>query len=90
MITKMIYSSVAIPPDGIALTNKYVLDKDTNGYFYFVGKKKVYQDIELIKALFSPADDLEWKDVLKPTVKKSVNKTTQKKDEKPILNIDIT
>lgn len=90
MITKMIYSSVAMPPNGIALTNKYVLDKDANGYFYFIGKEKVYQSIELIKALFSPVDNMEWKDVLKPTVKKSVNKTTQKKDEKPILNIDIT
>ena len=90
MITKMFYSSVAIPQNGIALTNKYVLDKDTNGYFYFIGKEKVYQDIELIKTLFSPIDNMEWDDVLKPTVKKSINKTTRKKDEKPILNIDIT
>lgn len=56
MITKMIYSSVATPPNGVVLTNRYSLEKDSKGYFYNVGKGKVYQDIELIKVLFSPVD----------------------------------
>ena len=77
MITKMIYSSVAIPPDNVVLTNRYSLEKDSKGYFYNVGKKKVYQDIELIKILFSPIDKT-WDEVFKPTSKN----TTHKKEEK--------
>lgn len=77
MITKMIYSSVAIPPDNVVLTNRYSLEKDSKGYFYNVGKKKVYQDIELIKILFSPVDKT-WDEVFKPTSKN----TTHKKEEK--------
>ena len=77
MITKMIYSSVAIPPDNVVLTNRYSLEKDSKGYFYNVGKKKVYQDIELIKILFSPVDKT-WDEVFKPTLKN----TTHKKEEK--------
>lgn len=69
MVTKMIYSSVATPPNGVVLTNRYTLEKDSKGYFYCVGKEKVYQDIELIKALFSPVDKT-WDEVIKPTVKK--------------------
>ena len=77
MITKMIYSSVAIPPDNVVLTNRYSLEKDSRGYFYNVGKRKVYQDIELIKILFSPVDKT-WDEVFKSAVKK----TAQKKEEK--------
>ena len=77
MITKMIYSSVATPPDNVVLTNRYSLEKDSKGYFYNVGKKKVYQDIELIKILFSPVDKT-WDEVFKPTSKN----TTHKKQEK--------
>lgn len=77
MITKMIYSSVATPPNGVVLTNRYSLEKDSKGYFYNVGKEKVYQDIELIKVLFSPVDKT-WDEVFKSAVKK----TTQKKEEK--------
>ena len=77
MITKMIYSSVATPPDNVVLTNRYSLEKDSRGYFYNVGKRKVYQDIELIKILFSPVDKT-WDEVFKPT---SQN-TTHKKEEK--------
>lgn len=77
MITKMIYSSVAIPPDNVVLTNRYSLEKDSRGYFYNVGKRKVYQDIELIKILFSPVDKT-WDEVFKPTSKN----TTHKKEEK--------
>ena len=77
MITKMIYSSVATPPDNVVLTNRYSLEKDSRGYFYNVGKKKVYQDIELIKILFSPVDKT-WDEVFKPTSKN----TTHKKEEK--------
>ena len=77
MITKMIYSSVATPPNGVVLTNRYSLEKDSKGYFYNVGKEKVYQDIELIKVLFSPIDKT-WDEVFKPTVKNN----TQKKEEK--------
>ena len=73
MITKMIYSSVATPPDGVVLTNRYTLEKDSKGYFYCVGKEKVYQDIELIKALFSPINKT-WDEVLKETPKKVSNK----------------
>ena len=69
MITKMIYSSVATPPDGVVLTNRYSLEKDSKGYFYFVGKEKIYQDIELIKTLFSPVDKA-WNEVIKPVAKK--------------------
>ena len=69
MVTKMIYSSVATPPDGVVLTNRYALEKDSKGYFYCVGKEKVYQDIELIKELFSPVDNT-WDEVIKPAVKK--------------------
>ena len=77
MITKMIYSSVATPPDNVVLTNRYSLEKDSRGYFYNVGKRKVYQDIELIKILFSPVDRT-WDEVFKPTSKN----TTHKKEEK--------
>ena len=77
MITKMIYSSVATPPDNVVLTNRYSLEKDSRGYFYNVGKRKVYQDIELIKILFSPVDKT-WDEVFKSAVKK----TAQKKEEK--------
>ena len=77
MITKMIYSSVATPPDNVVLTNRYSLEKDSRGYFYNVGKEKVYQDIELIKVLFSPVDKT-WDEVFKSAVKK----TDQKKEEK--------
>ena len=77
MITKMIYSSVATPPDNVVLTNRYSLEKDSRGYFYNVGKRKVYQDIELIKVLFSPVDKT-WDEVFKPTSKN----TTHKKEEK--------
>ena len=77
MITKMIYSSVATPPNGVVLTNRYSLEKDSKGYFYNVGKRKVYQDIELIKILFSPVDKT-WDEVFKPTSKN----TTHKKEEK--------
>ena len=77
MITKMIYSSVATPPNGVVLTNRYSLEKDSKGYFYNVGKEKIYQDIELIKVLFSPIDKT-WNEVFKPTVKTN----TQKKEEK--------
>ena len=77
MITKMIYSSVATPPDNVILTNRYSLEKDSRGYFYNVGKRKVYQDIELIKILFSPVDKT-WDEVFKSAVKK----TAQKKEEK--------
>ena len=77
MITKMIYSSVATPPNGVVLTNRYSLEKDSKGYFYNVGKEKVYQDIELIKVLFSPVDKT-WDEVFKPTSKN----TTRKKEEK--------
>lgn len=77
MVTKMVYSSVATPPDGVVLTNRYTLEKDSHGYFYMVAKEKVYQDIGLIKILFSPVDKT-WDEVLKPVVKK----TTQKKEEK--------
>ena len=77
MITKMIYSSVATPPDNVVLTNRYSLEKDARGYFYNVGKRKVYQDIELIKILFSPVDKT-WDEVFKPTSKN----TTHKKEEK--------
>ena len=77
MITKMIYSSVATPPNGVVLTNRYSLEKDSRGYFYNVGKRKVYQDIELIKILFSPVDRT-WDEVFKPTSKN----TTHKKEEK--------
>ena len=73
MITKMIYSSVATPPNGVALTNRYSLEKDSKGYFYNVGKEKVYQDIELINALFSPVDKT-WDEVIKPAAKKSAVK----------------
>lgn len=73
MVTKMIYSSVATPPDGVVLTNRYALEKDSKGYFYFVGKEKIYQDIELIKALFSPVEKT-WDEVLKPVVKKTIKK----------------
>lgn len=76
MVTKMIYSSVATPPDGVVLTNRYALEKDSKGYFYYVGKEKVYQDIELIKELFSPVNKT-WDEVFKPAIKK----TTQKKEE---------
>ena len=77
MITKMIYSSVATPPDNVVLTNRSSLEKDSRGYFYNVGKRKVYQDIELIKILFSPVDKT-WDEVFKPTSKN----TTHKKEEK--------
>ena len=77
MITKMIYSSVATPPDGVVLTNRYTLEKDSKGYFYCVGKEKIYQDIELIKELFSPIEKT-WDEVFKPTSKN----TTHKKEEK--------
>ena len=77
MVTKMIYSSVATPPDGVVLTNRYTLEKDSKGYFYCVGKEKIYQDIELIKELFSPVDKT-WDEVFKPTSKN----TTHKKEEK--------
>ena len=77
MITKMIYSSVATPPDGVVLTNRYMLEKDSNGYFYIVRKEKIYQDIELIKELFSPIGKT-WDEAFKPVAKK----TTQKKEEK--------
>ena len=77
MITKMIYSSVATPPDNVVLTNRYSLEKDSRGYFYNVGNEKVYQDIELIKVLFSPVDKT-WDEVFKSAVKK----TAQKKEEK--------
>lgn len=77
MITKMIYSSVATPPDNVVLTNRYSLEKDSRGYFYNVGKRKVYQDIELIKILFTPVDKT-WDEVFKPTSKN----TTHKKEEK--------
>ena len=73
MVTKMIYSSVATPPDGVVLTNRYTLEKDSKGYFYCIGKEKVYQDIELIKALFSPVDKT-WDEVIKPASKKSAVK----------------
>lgn len=69
MVTKMIYSSVATPPDGVVLTNRYTLEKDSKGYFYCVGKEKIYQDIELIKELFSPIDKT-WNEVIKPVAKK--------------------
>lgn len=69
MVTKMIYSSVATPPDGVVLTNRYTLEKDSKGYFYCVGKEKIYQDIELIKELFSPINKT-WDEVIKPAVKK--------------------
>ena len=69
MVTKMIYSSVATPPDGVVLTNRYTLEKDSKGYFYCVGKEKIYQDIELIKELFSPINKT-WDEVIKPVVKK--------------------
>ena len=55
----------------------YSLEKDSKGYFYNVGKRKVYQDIELIKILFSPVDKT-WDEVFKPTSKN----TTHKKEEK--------
>ena len=77
MVTKMIYSSVAIPPVDVVISYKYTLEKDSKGYFYYVGKEKVYQDIELIKVLFSPVDKT-WDEVFKSAVKK----TTQKKEEK--------
>lgn len=77
MITKMTYSSVATPPDGVVITNRYSLEKDSHGYFYMIGKEKVYQDIELIKALFSPIDKT-WDEVFKSAVKK----TAPKKEEK--------
>lgn len=70
MVTKMVYSSVATPPNGVVLTNRYILEKDSKGYFYKVGKEKVYQDIELIKALFSPIERT-WDEVLKLTIKKA-------------------
>ena len=73
MVTKMIYNSVATPPNGVVLTNKYSLEKDSKGYFYFVGKEKIYQDIELIKALFSPVDKT-WDEVIKPSSKKIISK----------------
>ena len=73
MVTKMIYSSVATPPDGVVLTNRYTLEKDSKGYFYCIGKEKVYQDIELIKALFSPIERT-WDEVLKPSSKKIASK----------------
>lgn len=73
MITKMIYSSVATPPDGVVLTNRYTLEKDSKGYFYKVGKEKVYQDIELIRVLFSPVGKT-WEEVLKPASKKIAKK----------------
>ena len=73
MVTKMIYSSVATPPDGVVLTNRYTLEKDSKGYFYCVGKEKIYQDIELIKELFSPIEKT-WDEVLKPSSKKSLLK----------------
>ena len=69
MVTKMIYSSVATPPDGVVLTNRYTLEKDSKGYFYCVGKEKIYQDIELIKELFSPINKT-WDEVFKPATKK--------------------
>lgn len=73
MVTKMIYSSVAIPPVDVVISYKYPLEKDSKGYFYYVGKEKVYQDIELIKALFSPINKT-WDEVLKETPKKVSNK----------------
>lgn len=73
MVTKMIYSSVATPPKGVVLTNRYALEKDSKGYFYKVGKEKIYQDIELIKVLFSPIDKT-WDEILKSAAKKSAIK----------------
>ena len=70
MVTEMIYSSVATPPNGVMLTKKYILSKNSVGYYYTVDKEKIYQDIELIKMLFSPIEGT-WDEVLKPTVKKA-------------------
>lgn len=76
IITKMEYTSIATPPTGVVLTQKYVLEKDSNGYFYTVGKDKVYVDIELIKCLFTPISKT-WDETIKPVVK-SVSKKEMK------------
>lgn len=68
IVTKMEYTSIATPPVGVVLTQKYVLEKDSNGYFYTVGKDKVYADIELIKCLFTPISKT-WDEIIKPVVK---------------------
>lgn len=64
MVTKMVYTSIAMPPYGVAITQKYDLNKDAKGYFFTVGKEKIYEDIEIIKSLFEPVGKT-WDEVLK-------------------------
>ena len=64
MVTKMVYTSIAMPPYGVAITQKYDLNKDAKGYFFIVGKEKIYEDIEIIKSLFEPVGKT-WDEVLK-------------------------
>ena len=61
---KIEYTSLATPPKGVVLSCKYDFGKDTKGYFYSCGIKKFYEDIEIIKALFTPINS-DWGKLLK-------------------------
>lgn len=67
---KIKYTSLASPPKGVVISCKYDFGKDNKGYFYSCGQNKFYEDIEIIKALFTPVDS-DWDKVLK------VEKTTK-------------
>lgn len=68
--TKIMYTSLATPPNDVILSCKYNFGKDQNGYFYSLGEKKIYEDLEIIKSLFTPVDS-DWDKVLK------INKPTK-------------
>lgn len=52
-MTKVKYSCIAVPPDGIKLNTVYEIDKDGKGSFYTDGVSKVYENNEIIDMLFS-------------------------------------
>lgn len=69
--TDVIYSSYAIPPEGIKVGRTYQFGKDKSGCYISDILGNQHMDIEYIKALFSPVNET-WEDVL--SVKKAADK----------------
>ena len=62
------YSSPAYPPYSLKTNKIYSFDKDSRGYFLFVGKEKTYMELDEVKMLFSPIEKT-WDEVLKASTK---------------------
>jgi len=67
---QLIYTSPAIPSDGIEMNKSYVLGKDDEGSFIEGHGLKNYYDYKLIQMMFTPLGKT-WEEIDTPVVKSS-------------------